>query len=488
MTHYLCISITFLDSLFHGKADGDEPEWPPSPLRVFQALLAGAHEGCRQREWSDAKAEAFRWLEQREPPEIITPGVRRARGYTLFVPNNDSDKRFARHERLTSKEARPHRMLGGQTIYYLWTIRGDEWPSAQSRIGVLCQEAHHLLALGWGIDAVMGDGRILTPDEALALTGERWHPWAGYRSPGESRRVPVRGTLDDLMRAHEAFLNRVRGNLYHPPRKLRVFDAICYRRVTILPPRPFTAFTLEPSAGQSRRPAFPQVDAAKLAAMLRHVACDAAKSDSHAFPGGSERYVAGHASDRNDRSPRFSYLPLPTVGHQHADGMIRRMLIAEPYGGDGTQVRWAAQRLRNHILVDDRGQEKALLLDIETGDYVVGAYLGEARSWSSITPVILPGFDDGKQEKAERLLLKAVQQAGLPAEAVEEIVLRKAPFWPGSQYPRLYCRPAYLRDLPAWHVRIRLRESISGPLAIGAGRYCGLGLFARHENDRQGTL
>ena len=30
MTRQLCISITFLDSLFHGKADGDEPEWPPS--------------------------------------------------------------------------------------------------------------------------------------------------------------------------------------------------------------------------------------------------------------------------------------------------------------------------------------------------------------------------------------------------------------------------------------------------------------------------
>jgi len=484
MMHYLCISMTFLDPLFHGKADGDEPEWPPSPLRVFQALLAGANAGCRQREWSDAKAEAFRWLEQCEPPEIITPGVRRARGYTLFVPNNDSDKRFARHERLSSKEASPHRMIGGQTIYYLWTIRGDEWPSSRPHVRVLCQEARHLLALGWGIDTVVGDGRILTPEEALALPGERWRPWTGYRIAGETRRVPVQGTLDDLMRAHKAFLKRVSGDLYHPPRKLRLFDAVCYRRVTTLPPRPYTLFMLEPPGAQARRPAFRQVDAAKLAAMLRHVACEAAKHDSHKFPGGSERYVAGHASDRNDRSPRFSYLPLPTVGHQHADGMIRRMLIAEPYGGQGTQVRWAAQRLRNRILVDDRGQEQALLLNMETDDYVVGAYLREARMWSSITPVILPGFDDGKQEKAERLLLKAVQQAGLPGEAIEEIVLRKAPFWPGSQHPRLYCRPAYLRDLPAWHVRISLCESIPGPLAIGPGRYCGLGLFVRDENDR----
>jgi CRISPR-associated protein Csb2 len=483
MTHHLCISITFLDHLFHGKADGGEPEWPPSPLRVFQALLAAAHAGCRQRDWSDAKAEAFRWLEQREPPEIITPTVRRARGYTLFVPNNDSDKKFDRHERLTSKEARPHRMIGGQTIYYLWTIRGGDWPSAQSHVGVLCQEAHHLLALGWGIDAVVGNGRALTADEARALTGERWRPWAGHRSPGETRRVPVQGTLDDLTRAHRAFLNRVSGDLYDPPHKLRVFDAVCYHRVTTLPPRPYTAFTLEPPAGQSRRPAFRQVDTAKLAAMLRHVACEAAKNDSHMFPSGSERYVAGHASDRDDCSPRFSYFPLPTVGHQHADGMIRRMLIAEPYGGDGTQVRWGVQRLRNRALVDESGQERALLLDAEVGDRVVSAYLREARVWSSVTPVILPGFDDGKQGKAGRLLVKAAQQASLPAEAIEEVVLRKAPFWAGSQHPRLYCRPAYLRDLPAWHVRLRFSEPIMGPLAIGPGRYCGLGLFVRDEDD-----
>jgi CRISPR-associated protein Csb2 len=482
MTYHLCISVTFLDPLFHGKADGGEPEWPPSPLRVFQALLAGAHAGHRHQDWSDAKAEAFRWLEQREPPEIITPDARRARGYTLFVPDNDSDKKFDRHERLTGKDARPHRMIGGQTVHYLWMIREDDWPSTRSHAGVLCQEARHLLALGW-IDAVVGDGRVLTAEEAWALTGVHWHPWSGYHLVGETRRVPKQGTLDDLGRTHKSCLNSVSGLLYRPPRKLTVFDAVCYWRVTALPPRPCVVFTLEPLPGESRRPAFRQVDGVKVAIMLRHVACEAAKNDSYEFPGGSERYVAGHASDRNDCSPRFSYLSLPTIGHPHADGMIRRMLIAEPYGSDGTQARWAAQRMRNRALVDENGQEHALLLNVESEDRVVSAHLWQARTWSSVTPVVLPGFDDGKQAKAERLLVKAVQQAGMPVEAIEDVVLRRAPFWPGSRHPRLYQRPAYLRDLPAWHVRVRFGEPIPGPLAIGAGRHCGLGLFVRGEDD-----
>ena len=483
MIRQLCISVTFLDPLFHGKADGAEPEWPPSPLRVFQALLAGTHVGCRQRDWSDAKAEAFRWLEQREPPEITTPDARQARSYTLFVPNNDSDKEFDRHEWLTSKDARPHRMIGGQTVYSLWTIREDEWPSAQSRAGMLCQEARPLLALGWGIDAVVGHGCVLSAEEVEALTGVRWHPWSGYRSTGETRRIPVQGTLDDLERTHKSFLNSVCGRLYRPPRKLSVFDTVCYRKVTALPPRPYVVFMLEPLPGESRRPAFRQVDDAKLAAMLRHVACEAAKNDSHDFPGGSERYVAGHASDRNDRSPRFSYLPLPTIGHPHADGMI-------PPHPDcrALRQRWYSSPMGNTTpeqprIVDENGQEQALLLNVESDDRVVIAHLRQVRTWSSVTPVVLPGFDDGKQEKAERLLVKAAQQAGLPVEAIEDVVLRKSPFWPGSQHPRLYHRPAYLRDLPAWHIRVRFSEPFPGPLAIGAGRHCGLGLFAQGEGD-----
>lgn len=482
----LCISVTLLDPLFHGKTEGGKPEWPPSPLRVFQALLAGTRTGRRQRDWSDAKAEAFQWLERRDPPEIVAPAARPAPAYTLFVPNNDSDKEFDRQERLTSKDARPHCMIGGQTVHYLWPIREGEWPSAQSYAAVLCSEARHLLALGWGIDAVVGNGRALTDDEARALRGEHWRPWAGHRSSSGTRRVPVPGTLDDLERAHESSLESVDGNLYRPPRKPSVFNAVTYLKVTGVPPRPYAAFTLEPLFGVSRRPAFRHVDAVKVAAMLRHAACETAKSDSYEFPGGSVRYVAGHTSDRNDASPRFSYLPLPTTGHPHADGMIRRVLIAEPPGSDGKQARWAEQRLHNRELIGEiEGQGRALLAAAGSQDRVVKTHLGPARIWSSVTPIVLPGFDDGKYGKAERLLVKALQHAGLPAEAIEDLVLRKAPFWPGSQHPNFYYRPNHLRGLPAWHVRVRFHEPIPGPLAIGSGRHCGLGLFVQQEDDRQ---
>jgi CRISPR-associated protein Csb2 len=221
--------------------------------------------------------------------------------------------------------------------------------------------------------------------------------------------------------------------------------------------------------------------------MFRSLTCRAAKDDTHEFPGGEEVYVAGHVKRKGrhqrDTPPRFTYLPLPTIGHEHADGAIRRLLIAEPFGGDGAHASWAQQRLRNATLRAEHGDERGVLLELwrPRSRRIVGRYVREAKEWFSVTPVILPGLDDGKQSKAEHLLLKAVADAEVPIEAIESVTLRKAPFWPGSEHPRHYFVPDYLRPFARWHVALRFHEPVPGPLAIGAGRHAGLGLFAAGE-------
>jgi len=483
MTRYLCISVTLLDPLFHGRGDLDEPEWPPSPMRLFQALLAGSRAGCRDSDWSQMKAEAYRWLERREPPIIIAPPARRAAGYTLFVPDNDSDTKFERHERLAKKTVRPHRILsdGPATLHYLWDIAQDEWEQVSPLAEVLAAEARHLTTLGWGIDQAVAQGRILNRAEARELAGQRWRPWDVPFSSGAKLRVPKSGSLDDLERAYEAFRNRLSMNLPPGAREPRVFGARVYVRVGALPPRPHVAFELPDGV------AFRGEDAAKVAAMLRSLACQSAKEDAgaHAFPGGPEVYVAGHVEHGTDVTPaRFSYLPLPSIGHEHADGMIRRLLIAEPFGGNGVHATWAQQRLRNGTLRDEHGNERGVLLDLwrPSSRRVVELYVRESKCWQSVTPVVLPGFDDGRHVKAERLFLKAVAQAGIPIEAVESFTLRKAPFWPGATHPRHYFVPEYMRHFSRWHVAVCFREPISGPLALGVGRHVGLGLFAVRDD------
>lgn len=473
MIRYLCISATFLDPSFHGK-DDEGPEWPPSPMRLFQALLAGARTGCRGNEWSVTKAEAFRWLEKQEPPVIVCPHVHASSGHTFFVPDNISDKVLDRGGRLISKTARPCHMRDGDTVHYLWPIHDGTLLIDQQAEG-LGEEARHLLALGWGVDQVVGDGRILTADEAAGLPGGRWQPWNGHRPGAPTWRVPIEGTLADLERVHQLFLKRMEAKQYlHHVRK---FAGICYLPHNTLPPRSYAAFELPEGV------AFRQESAAKVAAMLRSLTSRHAKTDTHPFLGGTEAYVAGHAGKQEQTPPRFSYLPLPTIGHSHADGMLRRLLVAEPFGGDGTHARWAQSRLLNGVLTDQDGNERGVLMDLwrPTSTRIVARYISDARTWSTVTPVILPGHDDGKHAKAEKLFLAALRQAGLPVEAVSELAMRKAPFWPGSQHPRQYFVPDYLRGSPGWHVRLALREQISGPLAIGAGRHLGLGLFAAEE-------
>lgn len=484
----LCISVMFLDPLFHGKGDED-PEWPPSPMRLFQALLAGARTGARGPGWDDARARAFEWLENRPAPLIIGPAARRATRFTLYVPNNDGDKKFHRQDRLTGKLAWPHRLSDGDTVYFVWAFEDDA--VAQPCVQILCKEARHLLALGWGIDQVVGNGRVLSDLEVFELPGSRWRPWVRCGSGVPTWRIPIAGSLEDLERVHQSLRRRIAGQQYNPPLKLSAFDTVEYLSAAMIPPRSYAVFELPEGV------AFRQEHLVAVAAMLRSLACRHAKKDSHQFPGGSESYVAGHRPGREDgrfvdeRWPRFSYLPIPSIGHEHADGMIRRVLIVEPFGGDGSHAGWAQQRLRNQILCDQDGNERGVLLDRwrQSTNGMLALYVGEHRTWSSITPVILPGFDDGKRAKADRLFLRAVEQAGLPMEAISEFTLRKAPFRKGL-HPNQYRRPDYLdsgrgRRFSAWHAHVSFRDPVAGPITIGAGRHIGLGIFATADDAAQ---
>jgi len=261
-----------------------------------------------------------------------------------------------------------------------------------------------------------------------------------------------------------------------------------------MPPRPYAAFELLDGV------AFRQENARDVAAMVRSLACGEKQDFREQFPNDdSEVYLAGHVNGARVSPPRFSYLPLPTIGHEHSDGLIRRVLIVEPFGGDGQHAAWAQRRLLNQPLKDNDGNERGVLMNLwrRTSRGIIDRYVREAQEWATVTPVILPGFDDfrgvskeeqraGRATKAEQLFMKAVVQAGLPAEIVESFTLRKAPFWPGSAHPSRYKRPNYLdtptnRRFPAWHVYVRFREPVPGPIAIGAGRHCGLGLFARKD-------
>src|ERR1035437_4150846 len=83
MGRAICISATFLTGRYHGE------EWPPSPARLVQALVAGVKHGGPQAPGSAEAEVALRWLERRPAPVILARPDVKLQGYRLAVPNND---------------------------------------------------------------------------------------------------------------------------------------------------------------------------------------------------------------------------------------------------------------------------------------------------------------------------------------------------------------------------------------------------------------
>jgi CRISPR-associated protein Csb2 len=229
--------------------------------------------------------------------------------------------------------------------------------------------------------------------------------------------------------------------------------------------------------------------------MVRHALADLARL-TRPFgwtDGNINTFVYGHTPDgtqpaRGEHADqRFAFLPLPSLEQRDGRGTvaaaIRRVLVVGPPGREDA-VAWA-RVLSGEVLtpLDERTQPAGLrLIDRPSAslrtDPNLGPYIGESTTWSTVTPVLRPGHDDGNVEKAEHLLRTAFLQAGFPAELVRtaELEWRASGFRAGVDLASRYELPPL--KLPAYHVRVRWSVPVRGPFAVGAGRYRGLGVFA----------
>jgi CRISPR-associated protein Csb2 len=483
--------------MFHGRSDGGEPEWPPSPLRLFQALVAAAAARWRGSEFADRAQSALKWFEARNPA-IVAHAIRSERtAYRTYVPHNagdlmtaawkrgDIDASMATHR--IEKDIRATRLIVPEgefgTIRYLYPLPNDD-PAFDAIKTVLADTARSVSHLGWGIDMVVADASIISGDEASKLAGERWFP----AQRGNPRlRVPRAGTLDGLIRKHTAFLNRIGPNGFQPVPPLSEFDVVSYRTSSAPIPRPYAVFELRNDDGS--RFGYPQNKLIHLAGMVRHLAI---RSMTDSPPGGVpddwvRTYVAGHAVPGRADHRQFSYLPLPSIGHFHTDPSVRRVMIAAAVGDERLLNRLATRMAGQQLepTPETKLRDPPILVRCR-GDKVTDFYTSEAKTWASVTPVILPGHDDRKPDKTRRLIEKALLQSG--TDQACEFEWSSISHFPKSltahKYDRNkrrigYIRPDHLLNQTAVHLRLEFEYPVAGPLAIGSGRHCGLGLFAR---------
>ena len=183
---------------------------------------------------------------------------------------------------------------------------------------------------------------------------------------------------------------------------------------------------------------------------------------------------------------RFSYLPLPSIEHRDENarvvGGIRRVVVAELVEGSESYLLWARQMLPGQFLIDEKSKNRrAMLAPLSENDWGLRQYTDSCETWATVTPVVLPGSDEGKFAKAEKLFFKSLRHAGYSPDALAELEFRKVPFWPGGDLALRFQVPEYLKmnHWTRYHVRLRWQQPMKGPLIIGAGRHCGLGIFAK---------
>lgn len=504
MPQFLNISVHYLQPLCHARGESGEPEWPPSPLRLFQSLVAASAARWNERIRIEHAAPALSWLEKLPAPSIVAPPGETAKArYRLYVPNNvgdlvagswsrggESDIAKYRTEKDVQPTWLPTAPDESPTVHYLFEIPDGD-PEARASIDILIGAARSLTHVGWGVDMVAGNATVIDAQSAAALKGVRWQSTDDPSSV--ALRVPRDGTFQALTSLHERFLNRIQRDSrgeesFHPVPPLSEWKSVGYRRETDVIGRPWRLFELRNSDGTFF--SYSQTRLIHVAAMTRHLACDLVQRSlpRGTTPGWSEQYVAGHNTGNGNEHRQLSYLPLPSIGITHADQAVRRVLIAGPIG-DLAYVDHIAKLLAGQRLVPEAGttlQGDPLLIP-KSRDAVTGLYVGRSSTWTSVTPVILPGHDDHRPAKTRKLIEKALAQSGVsqtcefewsPYSAFARSLT--AHRYNRRKEPAGYVRPEHLKNLTAVHLTLRFSEGVRvpGPLVIGAGRHCGLGLMA----------
>jgi CRISPR-associated protein Csb2 len=476
VTRHLLLSIRFLDDRYHGLTDnGEKAEWPPSPFRLFQALIAGNARGGL----ADPVRNALLWLESQSlaPPDIIAPQAQPGRALLTYVINNTSDSNLNSR---APKTIRTTLLNGDRLVQYAWKFDASQ-PEADKHAKVIIGAARHINALGWGIDLAIGHGEIVEHLPAATECRIQYRPDTSVSLNGLDLRVPTQGSLMSLERTYADFLRR-----YETPGVTRYESAgAIYKpqRYVVGASRPWVAFRLVNIDGDPVSVRHQLIT--PLVGMIRNLA-NRPQVLAAIGQDAIDREIKGHP--RESTADRISILPLPTTRAGPTDGRIRRVMLVQPFRSDGTLCRQLGHLFDGQELTPLSEEERfpqIFLERINSHDKVLPFYTGISHVWASVTPVLLPGYDDRKDHRgdhqkrlarAEQLVRKALGQADIDASA--GIELSRVPYWTGSLHARDYQPREKLAHYPRWHVRLTFAQPWTGPIVIGAGRHCGFGLMA----------
>jgi len=482
--------------------------WPPSPWRLFQALLAGAANGSAL---ADSHAEALEWLQSLSPPTIAVPGaVRGETRLTAYVPNNNIDSLGYNLGKIgeirAAKETVVWHIVSDSSLFYVWEIE-DRLAMPRSVEGVL-RIANKLYQLGRGTDMAWAHARTCNRSEAelllLEFQGSVYRP-TDFNNDGVALAVPMPGSLASLRSRFEAGLMRFErlGQKNAKVVKKNVPRAI-FREQSYNADAELTCFDLRSKDGHADFDPWPLSRAAELVETIRDAASARMKRAIPQKAALIERYLIGRSS--TDPAMRLRILPIPSVGMRYTDASIRRVLIVRPPNcplvrGD---VRWAFTGLDLNLDYETGeivGSTRPQLLEAEN-DAMLRSYrtpkgLG-CKRWHTITPAALPEkamrrrinpahlAENAEWKSAQERLdeearavncvLASLRHAEVRT-AIRGIRVQREPFIERGERAEAFAKGTRFEARRLWHVEIEFADPVTGPLAIGDGRFLGLGVM-----------
>jgi len=506
----LLISVRFHEGRYHGR-----PDWPPSPARLFQALIAGTSQGERVAE-DDRRA--FAWLESLDPPLIAAPTMRAGQGFKNYVPNNDLDAVGGDPKRVgeirAPKLIRPILFDAETPLLYGWTF--DEAPEAQANAQRIRAIAERLYQLGRGVDMAWAWGEILSAEKAearLAAHGGPLHRPSDSIG-GTTLGVPLKGSFESLIERHKKTRTRFRTLYEFKPTKREPDRKVAAGQIFVQPPKPRFRHVAYDSPPQ--RLLFDLVGARapwrldRIVELTERVRDAAARRLKDQRPDEADKIhnaiVGRRDAGETDKAARVRITPLPSIGHRQADQAVRRILIEIPPNcplrADDLEWTFSGLEAVDATIDSETGEVRDQLALASAAERGMLAHYGvedavPARLWRTITPAALPQqaarrrIDPGRvrekakggaerlreQAAAEQAVRQALRHAGIAAP-VQAIRVQREPFGGRGARGEDFAPGTRFAKERLWHVEIGFAELLEGPVVIGDGRYLGLGLMA----------
>lgn len=476
-------------------ADRERPEWPPHPDRVFMAL-ASAH---FETEGSATEREALEWVEQQPPPALAVSGFHARSCPTFYVPVND-----VAIPRLGKRKASPAQVKAGLSVLPEFRLRQSRqfpvaipenpvmyliWPEAhlptthRQALEHLCRKVTYV---GHSASLV----QMWIEDRPPPATLE---PITVEQRRGRYRlRVTPAGRLEYLG-------NQFRAGLRPTPSLWRGYDEP--RQEPPAPSTPHTVFDTDiVILRHLDGPSFGLETTLQLTEALRGAVMAAC-------PAPIPEWISGHKEDGSKgEQPHLAFLPLPHVGHEHADGHLLGLAMALPRGiptverrrclrdllydayGEPRDIELTMGRIGTwRVALDDRESRPVALIQ-ET--WTAAPPYPPATRWATVTPIVLdrhPKSKDSEQYwvQVETTVRQSCRRIGLPEPA--DVMLSPVSMFIGVPHVRRF--PLMQRktggNLHRTHAVITFPEPVQGPVLLGAGRYRGHGLCRpfRHEGE-----